>query len=290
MSTNCPAVSKGPSISRRFIPLSITWVRPSVRGLPGRCGRSRKPSLKPCIELLQLLPGRGLDVVVEGVAVRVDADRERAEVLDAELPEALGHEVFPGDLFDLLDLRRLERRGAADDREVDHPVLAHRLDRLVGEAALAADRAHAVLRAERLGEAHHARRCRRADADRLVTPVVELARARRRVEQERAAEIHRRLDALVEDADLRPVADPDDVALDDYLVAGPQLQDLLGTGDRERDFVDGHHASRSKSTVPSAGTHIFRNDMFSEPEPLGTHLTSSPSQSAMNSQCTIGSR
>src|SRR5438067_12711487 len=101
--------------------------------------------LQPCIELLQLLPGRGLDVVVEGVAVRVDADRERAEVLDAELPEALGHELLPGDLFDLLDLRRLERCGAADDREVYHAVLAHRLDRLVREADLAADRAYAVL-------------------------------------------------------------------------------------------------------------------------------------------------
>ena len=51
-----------------------------------------------------------------------------------------------GDLLDLLDLRRLERGSAADDREVDHPELVHRLDRLVGEAALAADRAHAVLR------------------------------------------------------------------------------------------------------------------------------------------------
>ena len=42
--------------------------------------------------------------------------------------------------------------------------------------------------------------------------------------------------------------------------------------------------------TPSAGTHIFRKLMFSEPEPLGTHLTSSPSQSGTNSQCTIGSR
>ena len=31
--------------------------------------------------------------------------------------------------------------------------------------------------------------------------------------------------------------------------------------------------------TPSAGTHIFRKLMFSEPEPLGTHLTSRPSQS-----------
>ena len=30
--------------------------------------------------------------------------------------------------------------------------------------------------------------------------------------------------------------------------------------------------------------------MFSEPEPFGTHLTSRPSQSGMNSQWTIGRR
>ena len=30
--------------------------------------------------------------------------------------------------------------------------------------------------------------------------------------------------------------------------------------------------------------------MFSEPEPFGTHFTSRPSQSGMNSQWTIGSR
>src|SRR5438067_13789011 len=105
------------------------------------------------IELLQLLLGGGLDVVVEGVSVRVDPDREGAEVLDAELPEALRHQLLPGDLLDLLDLRRLQRRRAADDREVDHPVLPHRLDRLVRAAALAADRADPVPGAEGLGEA-----------------------------------------------------------------------------------------------------------------------------------------
>src|SRR5262245_26106375 len=170
MSTNAPPTSNMPSISRRFMPLSITCVSPSVRGLPGRGGRSRKPSLKPCIELLQLLVGRSLDVVVEGVAVCIDTDRERTEVLDAELPEALGHELLPVDLFDLLDLRRLERGRAADDREVDHPEALHRLDRLVGETALAADRSHPVLRAEPLREAHHARARRRPDAELLVLP------------------------------------------------------------------------------------------------------------------------
>src|SRR5436190_8853299 len=127
MSTKRPAVSNMPSMSRRFRPLSMTWVSPSVRGLPGRGGKSKKPSLEAGKELLQLLLRRSLHVVVERVAVSVDADGQRAEVLDAELPEALGHEFLPRDLFDLLDLRRLERRRTADDREVDHPVLAHRL-------------------------------------------------------------------------------------------------------------------------------------------------------------------
>src|SRR4051812_11395174 len=149
MSTYAPAVSKRPSISRRFIPLSMTCVRPSVRGLPERAGKSRNPS-KLGIELLQLLERPLLDVVVERVAVGVDSDRQGPEVLDAELPEALGHELLPGHLLDLLDLRGLESGRAADDGEVDHPVLPHGLDRLVGEAALAADRPHAVVAAERL--------------------------------------------------------------------------------------------------------------------------------------------
>src|SRR5918994_1117798 len=170
MSTNSPAVSKSPSMSRRFRPLSITCVRPRSRGFGARCGTPRNPSLKPGIDLLQLLLRALLDVVEDRVAVRVDADDQRPEVLDAELPEALGHQLLPGHLLDLLDLSGLERRRAADDREVDHPVLAQRLDRLVGEAALAADRTHAVVAAERLGEAHHAGSRGRADRDGLVLP------------------------------------------------------------------------------------------------------------------------
>src|SRR2546423_12741309 len=49
MSTNAPAVSKSPSISRRFIPLSMTCVSPLLRGLPGRTGTPRNPSAKPGI-------------------------------------------------------------------------------------------------------------------------------------------------------------------------------------------------------------------------------------------------
>src|SRR3954467_4131394 len=178
MSTNWPPVSNMPSMSRRFRPLSMTCVKPSVRGLPGRGGRFRNPSLEPCKDVLQLLLRCGLYVVVERVAARVEADGQRAEVLHAELPETLGHELFPGDLLDLLDLRRLERGRSADDREVDHPVLAHRLDRLVGEAALAGDRGHAVVAPERLREADHARARGRADADRVIAAVVALLDAR----------------------------------------------------------------------------------------------------------------
>src|SRR5712691_2522705 len=154
MSTYSPAVSKRPSISRRLRPLSITCVRPRERGLPSRVGTSRKawPS-ESCIDVLQLLARPVLDVAVERATVGVDADGQRAEILHAELPEALGHELFPGHLLDLLDLGGLERGRSPDDREVDHPEALHRLDRLVREATLAADRAHAVLGSEPFGEA-----------------------------------------------------------------------------------------------------------------------------------------
>src|SRR5690242_1543756 len=251
MSTYWPAVSNMPSISRRLRPLSMTCVRPSARGFPGRGGRSRNP-LELGIDLLQLLVRCGLDVVVERVSVGVDADGERAEVLDAELPEALGHELLPGDLFDLLDLGRLERGRAADDREIDHPVLAHGLDRLVREAALAADRADAVLRAERLGEPDHPRARRRADANGVVAAVVALLDSGCGVQQECALEIHRRLLALVEDPDLRPVADADDVTLDDDLVARAELEELGLVGDREGDFMLRHGLSSHPRWQPLA--------------------------------------
>src|SRR5581483_4907806 len=142
MSMWSPAVSRMSSHARGPRPLSSTCVRPPSRAMP-------RSSSETGIELLELRLRARLHVAVERVAVRVDPDRERAEVLDAELPETLGHQILPRNL---LDLRRLESRRAADDREVDHPELRHRLDRLVGEATLAADRPHSVLPSERLGE------------------------------------------------------------------------------------------------------------------------------------------
>jgi hypothetical protein len=177
--------------------------------------------------------------------VGVDADGEGPEVLDPEFPEALGHQIFPGDLFDLLDLGCFEGRGAADDRQVHHPELLHRGDRLVGEATFAADCPHAVPTAERFGEADHPCRGCRADADLLVASSAlhvlgDLAHVRCGVEQEGAFQVHRRLDLLVEDADLGAVADPDDLALHGHLVACLQLQDLVRVGDREADLVARH--------------------------------------------------
>src|SRR5581483_8133438 len=117
MSTYAPAVSSTSAQARGPSPLSRTCVSPPSRLIP----RSR-PWSEPGIELLQLLVRRRLHVVVQGVAVRVDPDRQRPEVLDPELPEALRHQLLPGDLLDLLDLGRLQGGGPADDREVDHPM------------------------------------------------------------------------------------------------------------------------------------------------------------------------
>src|SRR5215204_2895017 len=241
MSMYSPEVSRTSSQARGPSPLSMTWVSP-----PFFSGRSKSGK-----DLLQALVRFFVDVVEERVAVRVDPDPERPEVLDAEEPQALRHELLPIHGLDLLDLGRLQRRGAADDREVDHPVRAHRLDRLVGQAALAADRAHAVVATERLREAHHAGARRRADAERVVAAVVALADIRCGVEEKRTGEIHGRLVALVEDPDLRPVADPDDVPVDGDEVAGAELADVLLRRGEGKAML-GHQASRSKSVEPSA--------------------------------------
>src|SRR5262249_1261182 len=71
----------------------------------------------------------------------------------------------------------------------------------------------------------------------------EPADVRRSVEEERAGQVDRRLGALVEDADLRPVADADHVPLDDDLVARAQLEDLALVDDREGELVRRHQAS-----------------------------------------------
>src|SRR6266581_2220122 len=112
MSMKSPDVSSTSSQPRGPRPLSITCVRPP--------GRGARPKSKALIELLELCLRAFLHVMEERIAVRVDAHGERAEVFHPEFPEALRHELLPGDLFDLFDLGRLERSRPADDREVDH--------------------------------------------------------------------------------------------------------------------------------------------------------------------------
>ena len=187
MSMYSPAVSR-PSISRSVSPLSMTCVMPVVARLGAAGGHVEEPvgAVRAWHRDPPIASCRLLDVVVERRPVGVDPDRQRPEVPDAEPPEALGHEVLPLDLLDLLDLRRLERGGAADDREVHHPEPAHRLDRLVWQTALAADRPDAVVPSERLSEAHHARARSRTDAHLLVASVGEFADVRRRVEEQGA--------------------------------------------------------------------------------------------------------
>ena len=73
------------------------------------------------------------------------------------------------------------------------------------------------------------------------------------MQEKSAVQVHRRLHALVEDPDLRAVADADDVAVDGDEVARAELADVL-LGRRELELVLGHQNSRSKSTWPSAET------------------------------------
>src|SRR3954471_8003251 len=76
MSMCWPATVSTSSHARGPRPLSITCVRPECFG---------RFKSKAGIELLELGLRARLHVAVQGVAVRVDADGQRAEVLDAEL-------------------------------------------------------------------------------------------------------------------------------------------------------------------------------------------------------------
>jgi hypothetical protein len=73
------------------------------------------------------------------------------------------------------------------------------------------------------------------------------------VEEERAGQVERRFDALIEDPDLRAVADAEDVAVDGDEVARAELADVL-LGRRKSQLVLGHQNSLSNSIWPSAET------------------------------------
>src|SRR6185437_9797550 len=63
--------------------------------------------------------GVALDALVRRAAVRIHGHQQRAEAPDAEAPDAFRVEVVHVDLFDRLDPGGLQRRGAADHREID---------------------------------------------------------------------------------------------------------------------------------------------------------------------------
>src|SRR6185503_13083246 len=57
------------------------------------------------------------DLAKQAPAMAVHADEQRSEIPHAELPEGFRIDVVEVDVLDRLDPGRLERRGAADDRE-----------------------------------------------------------------------------------------------------------------------------------------------------------------------------
>jgi hypothetical protein len=57
------------------------------------------------------------------------------------------------------------------------------------------------------------------------------------VQKESSLQIQRRLDALVEDADLRAVADADDVTVDQHLVARAELADRSSSSGTDQSFA-----------------------------------------------------
>src|ERR1700733_5140733 len=68
----------------------------------------------------RVAPARHLFLVIrkQRAAVRIHADQQRAEILDAEFPQALGMQVVEIDVLDLLDPGGFQRRGTADDGEI----------------------------------------------------------------------------------------------------------------------------------------------------------------------------
>ena len=63
--------------------------------------------------------GGMIDRVVQTSTVAVHRDQQRSEIVNAELPEAFRIEVIEVDVLDRVDPRRLQRRRAADDCEID---------------------------------------------------------------------------------------------------------------------------------------------------------------------------
>src|SRR5688500_4028603 len=153
-----------------------------------------------------------LDPGIEAVAVAIHCNEQGAEAVDAELPQRLRIEVVEVDVLDRFDPRRLQRGRAADDREVGAAQLPEGLQRLLAQAALSDNEAHAVLAHERPGKALHAIACRSADADRGIAArmgvaSLHLAHVGRGMDHRMAGKVEAGLASAIEHVDLRRVAD-----------------------------------------------------------------------------------
>lgn len=148
--------------------------------------------------------------------VSVDSHYQRPEVLDAKLPEAFGHEVLPPDVFDLFDLHGLECCRAADDGQVGAAQFFHGLDARFEQSAFAYNCSDLVALKQAGYKAIHARAGCCSNGKLFVSSIRQFLDPRCCVQAHRASEVHGRVDAFIEDADLRSIADPKDRAADEY--------------------------------------------------------------------------
>src|SRR5260221_14702311 len=74
---------------------------------------------------------------IEAAAMTVHRHDQRPEAAHAELPERFGIEIVEVDVLDRLDPGRLERRRAADDREICAAHFLEGVERVQAQATLA---------------------------------------------------------------------------------------------------------------------------------------------------------
>ena len=163
----------------------------------------------------------------------VDSDGQRAEAFEAELPDAFGHQIFPVDLFDLLDLQGLHGGGSAGHREITSAILLHQFGASRRKAAFPKDGANTIVAQQAFGETIHPHARRRADGERLVSAGADFADVGRSAEQGGAAPVHGWRNFLVEDADEVCVPDAENDAVEEDGVADAKLADV---GFRQRRF------------------------------------------------------
>src|SRR5579859_3050926 len=178
------------------------------------------------VELLDLFGGALLNFPVKAVTVGVNRHHERAEIFDPEFPQALGHQVLPPDLFNLFNLRRLQRRGATDDRQVHSTKFLHCLNTRLQQSGLAHNHPNLVTLQQAGYKAVHARTRGGSDGKLFVFSVRKFFDAGRGVNAHGARQVRRRLNPFVENANLRRVPDSEDRSVDQDGILKLELADV----------------------------------------------------------------